>query len=103
MGRRLSDRRCLISRVSQGIFPTSDLLPPSNRLMSNQPKDDDSIALPRRDFIKVAGAGAGALLIGGTAAEGATPGPKATRSVRSASASPEIVVIGAGLWGSVTA
>jgi sarcosine oxidase len=81
-----------------------DLLPPSNRLMSNQPKDDDSPALPRRDFIKVAGAGAGALLIGGaSAADAATPGPKATRAVRSASASPEIVVIGAGLWGSFTA
>lgn len=61
-------------------------------------------ALPRRDFLKVAGAGAGAMLLGGAgAAEAKTPNPKATRSVRSSSASPEIVVIGAGLWGSFTA
>jgi glycine/D-amino acid oxidase-like deaminating enzyme len=64
----------------------------------------DATALPRRDFLKVAGAGAGAMLVGGAGAAGAmTPKPSATRSVRSASASPEIVVIGAGLWGSFTA
>jgi glycine/D-amino acid oxidase-like deaminating enzyme len=46
----------------------------------------------------------GALLLGGAAAaNAATPGPKATRAVRSASASPDFVVIGAGLWGSFTA
>ena len=61
-------------------------------------------ALPRRDFLKVAGSGAGAILLGGAgAAEAKTPKPKATRSARSATASPEIVVIGAGLWGSFTA
>jgi sarcosine oxidase len=61
-------------------------------------------ALPRRDFLKVAGSGAGAILVGGAgAAEASTAKPKGTRSVRSASASPEIVVIGAGLWGSFTA
>jgi glycine/D-amino acid oxidase-like deaminating enzyme len=60
--------------------------------------------LPRRDFFKVAGAGAGALLISGAGNAGATtPAPKATRSVRSASASPDVVVVGAGLWGSFTA
>ena len=64
----------------------------------------DAAALPRRDFLKVAGAGAGAMLLGGAStAEANTPKPNATRSVRSASASPEIVVIGAGLWGSFTA
>ncbi len=61
-------------------------------------------ALPRREFIKVAGSGAGAMLLGGAgAADANTPKPNATRSARSASASPEIVVIGAGLWGSFTA
>ena len=61
-------------------------------------------ALPRRDFLKAAGSGAGAIFLGGAgAAEAKTPRPKATRSARSASASPEIVVIGAGLWGSFTA
>lgn len=64
----------------------------------------DEGALPRRDFLKVAGAGAGALLVSGPASAAANvPNPKATRSVRSASASPEIVVVGAGLWGSFTA
>ena len=65
-----------------------------------------STGLPRRDFFKVAGAGAGALLISGAgnaAAVTNVPSPKATRSVRSASASPDVVVVGAGLWGSFTA
>ncbi|HXT16413.1 MAG TPA: FAD-dependent oxidoreductase [Gemmatimonadaceae bacterium] len=72
--------------------------------MTNHSNDDDTKALPRRDFIKVAGAGAGSLILGGaTVANAAIPGPKATRSVRSASASPDVVVVGAGLWGSFTA
>jgi glycine/D-amino acid oxidase-like deaminating enzyme len=75
---------------------------PSNPAADTNHADAD--ALPRRDFIKAAGAGAGAILLGGAgAAEANTPKPKATRSVRSANASPEIVVIGAGLWGSFTA
>jgi glycine/D-amino acid oxidase-like deaminating enzyme len=72
--------------------------------MTQPSNDDDSGAPSRRDFIKSAGAGAGALLIGGAGtAAAAIPGPKATRSVRSASASPDFVVIGSGLWGSFTA
>jgi len=64
----------------------------------------DPTALPRRDFIRVAGAGAGALIVGGRMPESRrVPGIHATRSVRSGSASPEIVVIGAGTWGSWTA
>jgi glycine/D-amino acid oxidase-like deaminating enzyme len=66
----------------------------------------DPGSLHRRDFIKVTGAGAGALLVGGTNLGGTTrrvPGLRATRSVRSASASADIVVIGAGAWGSFTA
>jgi len=64
----------------------------------------DEGALPRRDFLKVAGAGAGALLVSGAGSAAANiPNPRATRSVRSASASPDIVVVGAGLWGSFTA
>src|SRR5437660_8139962 len=59
---------------------------------------DSSASLPRRDFLRVAGAGAGAFLVGGT-----VPGIRPLRSVRSASASPDIVVIGAGGWGSFTA
>lgn len=68
------------------------------------PGQSDEGALPRRDFFKVAGAGAGALLLTGAgSARASTPNPSATRSVRSAAASPEIVVVGAGLWGSFTA
>lgn len=68
---------------------------------SNNPPSDSG--LPRRDFIKVAGAGAGALLMGGATENLLLADPKRLTNVRSASASPEIVVIGAGLWGSFTA
>ncbi len=66
-------------------------------------KTDD--AIHRRDFLKVAGASAGLFVAGGAAlpTPAVVPGAKATRSVRSASASSEIVVIGAGGWGSFTA
>ena len=75
---------------------------PSNPTVEMSHADAD--ALPRRDFLKVAGSGAGAMLLAGaSAADADTPKPKATRSARSATASPEIVVIGAGLWGSFTA
>ncbi|MEO6878588.1 MAG: FAD-binding oxidoreductase [Gemmatimonadaceae bacterium] len=66
---------------------------------------EQSEGLPRRDFIKVAGAGAGALLLGGTAGAESRPVADVARfaNARSANASPEIVVIGAGIWGSSTA
>jgi sarcosine oxidase len=72
------------------------------------PDEVDSSALPRRDFIRVAGAGAGMFMLGGASA-GATPsnlrvpGLSAARSIPSATRSADIVVIGAGLWGSFTA
>jgi len=56
--------------------------------------------LDRRDFIKTAGAGAGLILLGDTA--GAEAAPARSAVVRSG-ASPDIVVIGAGIWGSFTA
>src|SRR5438105_2372566 len=61
--------------------------------------------LPRRDFLRVAGAGAGLLLVGGAGIGGpeTIPGVRPRASVRSASASPDVVVIGAGAWGSFTA
>jgi glycine/D-amino acid oxidase-like deaminating enzyme len=64
---------------------------------------DNAADLPRRDFLKAAGAGAGMLLMGGTTDNLLVTDPKRLTNVRSASASPEIVVIGAGLWGSFTA
>ncbi|HEY2375611.1 MAG TPA: FAD-binding oxidoreductase [Gemmatimonadaceae bacterium] len=72
--------------------------------MSDESKEDGS-SLHRRDFIKVAGTGAGMLLLGGRAgAEGL-----ATKETEQRSASvlgrrsPDVVVIGAGIWGSFTA
>jgi glycine/D-amino acid oxidase-like deaminating enzyme len=61
--------------------------------------------LPRRDFLKVAGAGAGLLMVGGAtpAIAAPVPGLSRKRSIPSASASPDVVVIGAGAWGSFTA
>src|SRR5256885_6102427 len=56
--------------------------------------------LDRRDFIKAAGAGAGLILLGDAARGEAAPARSAV--VRSG-ASPDIVVIGAGIWGSFTA
>ena len=56
--------------------------------------------LDRRDFIKTAGAGAGLILLGDAARGEAAPARSAV--VRSG-ASPDIVVIGAGIWGSFTA
>jgi len=61
--------------------------------------------LHRREFIKAAGAGAGLLLLGGSPA-GAEAGVsnEANRGAGViASPSPDIVVIGAGIWGSFTA
>jgi sarcosine oxidase len=61
-------------------------------------------ALPRRDFIKVAGAGAGMILLGGAMPASAAPVPGIRRGpfIRTNAASPDIVVIGAGAWGGWT-
>ena len=67
---------------------------------------DSTDDLPRRDFLKAAGAGAGLLLLGGGAAGGDPPAlGTASRgaAVLPGAPSPEIVVIGAGIWGSFTA
>ena len=73
---------------------------------AGQTNDDAADALPRRDFIKAAGAGAGALLLGGAAGAAAEGAPAATASrimaAHSTKASPEIVIIGSGIWGSFT-
>jgi glycine/D-amino acid oxidase-like deaminating enzyme len=71
--------------------------------MTDDSKDDSS-SLPRRDFIKVAGSGAGMLLLGGPARAEELAQKETNRSaaVRTRK-SPDIVVIGAGIWGSFTA
>src|SRR5215208_2821563 len=61
-------------------------------------------SVPRRDFLRVAGASAGLLLVGGTPAAGKpVPGLRPWSTKRSTTASPDVVVIGAGGWGSFTA
>jgi sarcosine oxidase len=62
--------------------------------------------LPRRDFLKVAGASAGLLMLGACstaeAEDPAVPGIRPHRSVPLISGSPDIIVIGAGAWGGWT-
>ena len=76
--------------------------PPVDRL----PEDVDSLNASRRDFLKVAGASAGALIVGGSglSAPHKVPGlvPLGAPAVHTTAAS-EIVVIGAGGWGSFIA
>lgn len=68
------------------------------------PQDDQGDAVPRREFLRVAGASASLLLIGGTDTSGRpVPGISPRSSVTPATASSEVVVIGAGAWGSFTA
>lgn len=67
-------------------------------------RDPETSGLGRRDFIKAAGAGTGLLLLGGNARAETTgqPGRQRSAAVRGGG-SPDIVVIGAGIWGSFTA
>ena len=68
--------------------------------------DGDAPTLPRRDFLKAASAGAGALLLGAYAtSEAAVPGlqPRKRRLPFVGSPSSHVVVIGAGVWGGWTA
>jgi glycine/D-amino acid oxidase-like deaminating enzyme len=69
------------------------------------PSPDDS-ALPRRDFLRLAGVGAGALLAGGCAPAMASRSQAPARGVllpRQSRGSGHVVVIGAGAWGGWTA
>ncbi len=65
------------------------------------PPGHEGSSLPRRDFLRMAGVGAGAALLGGAlpALAAATPAPIPPRR-RDAG---HIVVIGAGIWGASTA
>ena len=74
----------------------------ASKTNSREPAD----ALQRRDFLKAAGAGAGLLLLGGTDASGepaALVAPNRSAAIQPKGPSPDIVVIGAGIWGSFTA
>src|SRR5581483_9881015 len=64
----------------------------------------ENSGLPRRDFLKVAGATAGLLMLGGCATENpAVPGIRPHRRIPLIGGSPDIIVIGAGAWGGWTA
>src|SRR3954470_10676793 len=69
------------------------------------PATDENSPLPRRDFLRVAGAGAGLLIVGGIdrSSRDGVPGISPKASATPAMASCEVVVIGAGAWGSFTA
>jgi glycine/D-amino acid oxidase-like deaminating enzyme len=77
--------------------------PPTAGADTNNAGSSD--ALPRRDFLKVAGAGAGMALLGGASSVGGSGVPELRRvaAIRTTAASPDIVVVGAGTWGSWTA
>jgi glycine/D-amino acid oxidase-like deaminating enzyme len=60
-------------------------------------------SFPRRDFLKVAGAGAGLLMLGGCGENPEVPGIRPHRHIPLISGSPDIIVIGAGAWGGWTA
>ena len=81
----------------------SNSSPPNSGADTNTTGNSD--ALPRRDFLKVAGAGAGMALLGGASSVAASGVPDARRvaAIRTTAASPDIVVIGSGAWGSWTA
>src|SRR5438128_11049248 len=77
------------------------ILPPPSPAADGTTDD----ALPRREFLRVAGAGAGLLMVGGLdfAGRRRVPGFAPRTTVPPATASSDVVVIGAGGWGSFTA
>jgi hypothetical protein len=79
--------------------------PSDDSAKSDAPSAGQPSGLPRREFLRVAGASAGLLLVGGRDISDLAPakGVKPAARVRSASAPPDVVVIGAGGWGSFTA
>lgn len=83
-------------------FAPGSLEPTARSTASNEPADG---ALPRREFLRVAGAGAGLFMVGGTdiPRRVETSLTKPITMPRMTSASADIVVIGAGGWGSFTA
>lgn len=83
--------------------------------MTHTPPDADGLesgepsgsALPRRDFLRIAGVGAGALFTSGCASAGAFASAAPVRGIESGRAKDggvgQVVVIGAGAWGGWTA
>src|SRR5206468_1688617 len=96
-------RHLFASPTTHRIMLNDSSIPP-RRPDSESPSEASPSALPRRDFIKVAGVGAGMMLFGGASAATAAPVPGLRRGpfIRTHAASPDIVVIGAGAWGGWT-
>src|ERR1043166_2852434 len=67
------------------------------------PVPESAEGLRRRDFLRVAGTGAASLLVAGTDLGDVTVPKSLRRTIPTAAGSPEVVVIGAGGWGSFTA
>jgi glycine/D-amino acid oxidase-like deaminating enzyme len=81
----------------------SNVLPP--RPSSTAPVASDKPDVARRDFLKVAGAGAGLLLLGGAGATAAADVPGLVHKRRSpffGGSSADVVVVGGGAWGGWT-
>ena len=81
----------------------ADIPEPTAR--STAPDGPSEGMLPRREFLRVAGAGAGLFMVGGTALPPRTETPlaKPVKMPIATSASSDIIVIGAGGWGAFTA
>lgn len=69
------------------------------------PDDQDLLgtAVPRRDFIRIAGLGTGAFLAGAIPAGASAPAPAPLASQGQARKSSHVIVVGAGAWGAFTA
>ncbi|MFI5233737.1 MAG: NAD(P)/FAD-dependent oxidoreductase, partial [Gemmatimonadales bacterium] len=83
---------------------SSDPVPPATN--ENAPQGGGvADTLPRREFLRVAGGGAGLFMAGaaGIPLRADAPSVKATLHARATGRSSDIVVIGAGGWGSFTA
>ena len=67
----LSKKSIAIVRVRRHFRPMTLTPPDPERLSAAEDPTDDLSALPRRDFLRIAGVGAGALLASGCASAGA--------------------------------
>jgi sarcosine oxidase len=92
------------STLSSGVMARDSNVGPSGP-SSNNPAASDKPDVARRDFLKVAGAGAGLLLLGGAGATAAADVPGLVHKRRSpfiGGSSADVVVVGGGAWGGWT-
>jgi glycine/D-amino acid oxidase-like deaminating enzyme len=91
----------VIAAQSQGRHLRNVPRPLTNPLVADPIESPD--ALPRRDFLKIAGVGAGALLAGSATSAAAVPSSVPSAAARYGDAASHVVILGAGVWGSFTA